>query len=366
MSMSYSEVLAEMLGAVDDKYDKRESSVIYNTLAPAALEFANIYAELDQIADEGFADTASMPFLTRRAAERGITPNEATAAELLGKFNVEIEAGTRFTGLNTTLNYGVYELEKTEGGYYYYRCVCETVGEAGNEYTGNIVPLDGEISGLTTAVLVQITTRGEDAESLEDFRARYFDSINNLSYGGNKAWYVSTVEALDGVGGCKVYPCTTSTGETAGGYVKIVIQGSDYGVPGTDVVDDVQKELDPDGTADGAGLAPIGHIVSVAGVTQKTLDVVLEISCESDTASDTSECETVIADYFAELNKDWANQDGIVVRKSQIMSRCLDIAGIIEVSVTKIGGGTGNYTAAENEIVALGTVTVSTLTGAAE
>ena len=43
---TYEEILYRMLDRVDDSFDKREGSVIYDALAPAAAEHAIMYMEL--------------------------------------------------------------------------------------------------------------------------------------------------------------------------------------------------------------------------------------------------------------------------------------------------------------------------------
>ena len=52
-------ILDRMMSNVSDTLDKREGSVIYDALAPAALEIANYYSALDMVMTEVFADTAS-------------------------------------------------------------------------------------------------------------------------------------------------------------------------------------------------------------------------------------------------------------------------------------------------------------------
>ena len=74
-------LMERMLENVSDELDKREGSVIYDAIAPAALELANMYVALDVVMDEVFADTASYYYLIKRAAERGIYPKEETNAE---------------------------------------------------------------------------------------------------------------------------------------------------------------------------------------------------------------------------------------------------------------------------------------------
>ena len=80
--MTFDVIMDRMLDRIDDEYDKREGSIIYDALAPAAYELAQMYIEFDAILNEAFADTASREYLIRRAAERGLTPTEATHAVL--------------------------------------------------------------------------------------------------------------------------------------------------------------------------------------------------------------------------------------------------------------------------------------------
>ena len=59
-------LMERMLENVSDELDKREGSVIYDAIAPAALELANMYVALDVVMDEVFADTASYYYLIKR------------------------------------------------------------------------------------------------------------------------------------------------------------------------------------------------------------------------------------------------------------------------------------------------------------
>ena len=68
--MEYRYILSRMLERVPDIMDKREGSVIYDALAPAAAELANMYIELDSVLNQTFADTATGRYLDLRCAER--------------------------------------------------------------------------------------------------------------------------------------------------------------------------------------------------------------------------------------------------------------------------------------------------------
>ena len=114
-----------MLSKVPDTLDKREGSIIYDALAPIAAELANFYVTLDIVMNEIFADTASYYFLIKRAAERGLYPEEETQAVLkmvVSPTYAAVKAGDRFN--LDTLNYEVVEAIDANKGTY--KVVCET------------------------------------------------------------------------------------------------------------------------------------------------------------------------------------------------------------------------------------------------
>jgi uncharacterized phage protein gp47/JayE len=94
--MTYDFILQRMLNRVNSQnanLDTREGSIIYNALAPAAVELTNAYIQLDFILNSTFADTASRDYLIQRAAERGLAPYAKTYAILQGEFNIDVPIG---------------------------------------------------------------------------------------------------------------------------------------------------------------------------------------------------------------------------------------------------------------------------------
>ena len=55
---TYEELLATMLSEVPTDVDKREGSIIFDTLSPAALELAKAYMGMDSVLNNAFAETA--------------------------------------------------------------------------------------------------------------------------------------------------------------------------------------------------------------------------------------------------------------------------------------------------------------------
>mgnify|MGYP000252481975 FL=1 len=66
--------------------DKREGAVIYDALAPAAIELNLAYIALEYLLKQIFADTADREYLVRQAWERDVIPHAAQAAVWRGQF----------------------------------------------------------------------------------------------------------------------------------------------------------------------------------------------------------------------------------------------------------------------------------------
>lgn len=357
-SETYETVLKRLLDNVPSTLDKREGSVIYTALAPAAYEIAKIYSSLDIVLSETFADTASRYYLVKRAAERKITPKQATNAVLKGEFDKKITVGARFSG--GSLNYRVSEVIDEDGDLFYYKLTCETEGSVGNTYTGKLIPIN-DIDGLKTAALTEILIHGTDVEETEAFRERYFQSIYNQSFGGNVADYKNYMSQLQDVGGSRIYPVWNGAGT-----VKIVFVNSEYGVPSETLIDYVQEEIDPpEYSGMGIGMAPIDHKVTVVGAEEEVINISFKCqflkNYEWDDVSES--VKSVIESYFSELNSEWSNWEDeqlLVVRITQIENRVLNIYGIEDVFDTKINGEFKNYTAGENAVIKLGAITNDT------
>ena len=334
--MNYENILERMLGRVPDDIDKREGSVIYDAFAPCAAELAQMYAELDEFLNECFADTASREYLIRRAAERGIEPKAATYAVLSARFTgASVPIGTRFS--LDGLNYAV-TAENT--------VTCETAGTEGNKHFGRALPID-HIDGLETAEITALLIPAEDDEDTEVFRKRYLDGLNSAAFGGNITDYKNKVNALDGVGGVKVYPVWNG-----GGTVKLVIINSDYGKPSAQLTAAVQSAIDPTQDGQGIGIAPIGHVVTVEGVSERAVNIAADITYQDGWSF--ADCEPYIKaavdEYFAELCRAWADSSVLIVRISQLETRILGCAGVLDIEGTTLNGAAQNLQLGADEI----------------
>lgn len=348
--ITFESIMESALARVPSTMDKREGSVIWDAIAPAAVELQNLYIELDVILKETFADTASLFYLKKRAAERGIYQIMATHAILQGEFtpiNLEIPIGTRFSC--DKLNYVI--TEKIEDGIYQMKC--ETAGTEGNRHLGTLIPID-YIDGMETANMTELLIPAEDDEDVEAFRERYLNSLNSEAYGGNIADYKEKVNAIQGVGGVKITPVWNG-----GGTVKVTFIDSTYDVPTEEMVEKVKNEVDPypyEGL--GYGCAPIGHVVTVEGVEGVTVNVVTKLTYREgwDWTSAKPYILNAIDEYFKEISEQWEDSDGLFVRISQMESRILDCEAVLDIENTTLNGVASNMSLEGHQIPMRGTV----------
>lgn len=390
---AYENTLERMLSRVSDKFDKREGSIIFDTLSPTALEFQFLYLNLERVIKEAYGDTASREFLVLRCRERGITPYPATKAILKGEFTPDdIDVSSKRFSIDS-LNFKV--TEKLSDGVY--KVQCETAGRVGGQYLGTMIPID-YIQDLQTAQLTEVLVPGEDEEDTEALRQRYFNSFSTQSFGGNVGDYVEKINAVPGVGGVKIvrvwnkdlkpsdliptddvtqwyesilptlsepvglwlnqiYNAASEKKLTTGGTVAAYIISSDFEVPTKVLLDGVQTYVDPvQNAGEGLGIAPIGHIVNVKAVEGVSVNVSTNIVFEDGYSWDNlqSKLNEAISDYLLELRKEWASSYNLVVRLSQIDTRILRVDGVVDISGTCINGDPENLILGEYEVPVFG------------
>lgn len=403
-AQTYESILARMLQkalSINSNLDTREGSLVWYGDAPAAVEFQNLYIALDTVLNETFADTATRPYLILRAAERGLSPQPASPAIL----QMAITPTTLFLPLNTRFSIGELNYYvSADRGSGNYELTCETAGEAGNNYTGTVIPIE-YVDGLETCKITSVLVPGEDEEDTELFRQRYLNSLNAQAFGGNQIDYIEKVNAIPGVGGVKVYrawngdlkpanmippkeaeawieglsgvpepvklwldtvyAAAKNNMFTVGGTVKLVVINSTFTVPSPTLVEQVQTAVDPlQNAGEGVGIAPIGHVVRVEGVQEETVDLGFALYYQRGWSwEDVSGYVTeAINGYFLELAQSWADQDeALVVRISQIESRLLGITGILDIANTTINEKAANHTLALDHIPVLGSLAPTTI-----
>lgn len=400
--MTYETLVKRALSRVSPTLDRREGSMVFNGVAPSMAELAQLYIGLDFVFRATYLLTAPREYLIRRAADRGMAPYPATAAVYRAEFNMDVPEGTRFSceDVNFIVTGRMNPEDDTPAGLSH-RVTCETAGSAANHYAGRLIPVE-YVDGLTRAELVELLIPGGDGEETERFRQRVLDSFQSRTFGGNQADYREKALALPGVGAVKVHPVwngdirpaalipdeaaaawyrasvdalepaaaawltavyTAASQKllTVGGAVRLVIMASGGAAPAETLLEEIQTRMDPVANAgEGLGLAPIGHVVHVTGVTREPVNVTLNLTYAPGWSWEAvrSYVEAVLDGYFAELAQAWASSDFLTVRVSQIESRILSgcAAMITDIGGTRLDGREENLALGPDSIPVRGEV----------
>ena len=117
--------------------------------------------------------------------------------------------------------------------------------------------------------------------------------------------------------------------------------------------------LDPDNeTGEGAGLAPIGHMVKVQSAGEVPVNVTTNIAFQEGYSwSNLREpIKNAVEAYLLELRKEWEDTANIVVRISQIESRILAVNGVADIADTRLNGNSENLKLGAYEVPVIGGV----------
>ena len=344
------ELKRRMLARVSSKYDKREGSIIFDSIAPTALEHKNMYISLDESLNEAFIDTMSLDNLKRKGEELGIPYKNATRATVKLQTDVDIPIGSQFTCKDLSFT----TTQKLSDFVYY--ATCDVTGSDANLCIGDVI-MSSNHTNLTVAKIIEVSIEGEDDEETETYRNRLLASTNAETFGGNKADYKAKVGSIDGVGGVKVY---TGIEWNGGGTVKIVFTTASFNVPSQTLIDEVQTTIDPEVNAGtGMGIAPIGHIVTCVGADSTTINIAADFTFEDDSyylESCVADMKTAVDNYFLELNSKWEDLRNITVRIADIISILMDVTGVIDVQNVTLNGSPNNLIVDKDALVVRGTI----------
>lgn len=404
-NQTYENLLASALSRVSPALDKREGSMVYNGIAPSMAELAQLYIGLDFVFTATYIATAPREYLIERAKDRGLSPKPASPAVFRAEFNIEVPVGSRFSCED--LNFRVTERmadEDTDTGLSH-RVVCETAGTVANNYFGTLIPID-YIDGLTLANLVELLVPGDDEEDTDVFRQRVLDALQSQAFGGNQADYKAKVLEIEGVAAVKVHPVWNADVSpadlipsedvqtwfeggmsgvsdpavqdwitavynaakdkklTVGGTVRLVVMAANNSTPSAELLDLIRSKIDPvQNAGEGAGLARIGHVVTVDGVDLTEVEISSDITLASGYTWEQAKTsiDAAVRKYFDELAEAWESSKNLVVRISQIESRILSECAVYvtDITGTTLNGVAANLTLDEDSIPVLASAGVT-------
>ena len=329
--------------------DKREGSIVYDTLAPVCMELADAYVKMDILESQLSLLTATGTNLDNRAYEQGMAREQATQAERIGTFkkyqvdeqtgeyvkdelgnkiliDMDIPEGSRFVSPeNDSI---IYEfIGKDDEDENILRC--ETYGTVGNEYIGTILPLTA-IPDLVEAKITGTHIPAQDTESDDELRTRVINKLNSLSFGGNIDSYIEKVSSIDGVGTCKVFPAWQYNGS-----VLLSVVDSSYEPITQSFADRIKEEIDPEeSSGQGVGFAPIGHYVTITTPIKSNVKVQFHLDLEAGVTAGNvqEECERRIEEYFNSVRHNFSQDNTLGIYRARIIDTIIEIPEVLNIT----------------------------------
>lgn len=335
-----------MLSYVPENIDKREGSIIYDAVAPAAMTLAEQSLQLANIVKQTYVKTADDEYLDYRAVEYGTARYPATYTEALCRavgnddgVVENIQLGDRFASVaDEPTFYKVTYINEDHTVV----LKAETAGTGPNSYIGQVLPVTPN-DEIVFAEIVEVTTPARDAETDDHLRARLLAENRWLAYGGNVADYLDMLQNIEEVGAGQVYPVWAGAGT-----VKLVILNNDLMPASSTLVKKVKEEIDPEeSTTQGYGLAPIDHRVTVTAPETFAVNIAMNVTIADSANIDTikANIKTSLEEFFKSLRRDWDTVNPAVGRgysmtiyRSKILSRVMMLGGVANATMPRLNG----------------------------
>ena len=350
--MSASDILQTLLDGMPDSYQKTVGYPTHDLLAAVSLRMEGTDAEV-----------AAM-----RAA---LDPENLTGSDLdryiFPRAGLERRQATFATGVLTVTGTGTVQqgaLFESGGGIQFAASetvqitgegqvpvTCRVDGAAGNLPAHSITQMPVTLQGIATCDNPEPTTGGYDEEDDADYYARYLLKIRTPATSGNIYHYQSWALEVAGVGAVQVFPLARGPGT-----VDIVLIDSTGQPAPPDLVQQVQDYIDPGGTGEGYGQAPIGAqcLVEAATGTEIALSATVFKLDTAEQETVTTGIKAAVGAYLAEIA---FQQD--YVSLARITERILAVEGVRDLESLTLNGGTDNVHLDERACAVLGEVTLS-------
>ena len=340
---SYENILNRMLDNISVDIDKREGSFVRDMVSPIATELAKAYIEQQDLVNMAFVKNGFFNYLDDKCAEYGITRKQETNAT--GEVVFEGTNGTVVSN-GTILFYNdlyfvVLNDADITGGQA--TLIVESL-EAGSKYNlekNTELTMQDKIDGVNRVYVKSGLANGSNAETDEELRDRFFETIKKSYTSGNVAHYETWTLEVDGTGACKVYPLKNGNGT-----VEIVITNSEMLGASSELIEKVKANIEEK--------RPIGANVTVVSATEKTINVSATITLAEGYSLE--DVKSAYSDMLINYLKDISFKTSYV-SVARLGNLLLDTDGVFDYTEFKVNGNTNNVALTDTEIPKIGTIT---------
>lgn len=216
-TVSFEAKLQQLLDRVDDGLDKSEGSIIYDALAPIAMQLWIEESKFRSILEQAFAVTAEGRFLDLIAKDYGLERTPAAASwvdlEFTGAVNAVIPDGTTVGIENSDISFAtVGEAVIGSGGKTTVKARCKQAGVIGNVNADAIRLLFDPVKDIWTVNNIAPAAGGLNQESDEALRSRILYQKRNPEHGGTVSDYKRWALSVTGVTYAEAINCKRGLG----------------------------------------------------------------------------------------------------------------------------------------------------------
>lgn len=326
----------KMLESAPPGVDLSEGNMFYDHTRPSAIVISE-YAEfvLPNSLMQKWPQTATGDFLDMHGLQIGLPRRLATTASgtvtIVAKEDVNLPVGTVFIALGDKTNDPLYfrttvraTLKKEEEKEI--AVTSDGVGTKHNLPDGAITIAEEGYTDVVNVVDSTITTPAIDDEDDETYRDRILYFWRNRPSSGTVNDYKIWAKEVSGVGDVEV----ESVWE-GGGTVKVLITDSDGKVADEDLIDAVQRYIDPI-NGKGLGKAPIGAWVTVGTMDSVSVDVSianLSVLRGHNKSAVAKKIKDNIDDYFGSVS---------AIKHNQVVSIIIKTEGVNDFGAVSLNG----------------------------
>lgn len=368
-------IMNRMLERVPSDIDKSEGSFIWDAQAPVAFMLSEAALWAQELLRRGFASTAASDNpdfrsaeLDLRAAEHGITRREAVASTgsvlFTGKPGTTVPAGTYVatpadegSGESSVEYVTTMAVTLSDLGTGTAPIRAVTPGKNGNVPAGVIQLMSTSVSGVSSVTNPEPTKSGTDIETDQSLLERFFAKVRSQGTSSNKAQYMQWANEIAGVGGVEVVPLWKGAGS-----VGLYLLDTDKRAASQDIVDAVQRHIDPTQDGQGEGVAPAGPVITAMPAEEVAINISVKVQRTQEQPSTMDEIRQLIEEGVRTYLQQIAfNRKDPLVRYTRIAAVLLDIPIIVDYADLTINGNTSqqNIEIGLGQVAVLGTVSVS-------
>lgn len=351
-----------MRNALTSPLSKIEGTFSMFNIRAVAQDHAQISNGMEIINDNWSLDTAAGAYLDEKAKDFGMYRHYASYSvgdvTFSGVDGSVVPGSTVVSAPGYGVKFATWDDVTIAGGTATVKVTCLTIGPSGNVPAGAVSVIDKQIQGVTAVTNAEAFTGGVDREDDDSFRLRIYFKIRYPATSGNIYHYQQWATEVSGVGAVKVFPLWNGPGT-----VKVSILDAN-GDPATEeLIEQVQEYIDPEPQQNGGGQAPIGALVTVTTATAKAVNVSATVELGS-TAGGIDAVKTAfqqaLTDHFHEIAYD---NETLSISPAQVGNILFDVPGVVDYANLTLNGGTANIPIGEEEVLQVGTITLSLPTG---